>query len=107
MNIVKTNTQKQEKTEEIGLYAHEHGSAPDTNNSNYICERVEETPFHLVGEYLNCAITLGNLRLNIENMTYNECKMWIEEVTWDKILLLITACIEMRERQIEDEENIR
>ncbi len=78
-------------------------SKEQDNKKSHLIEQtqVEGTPFVILkkekeeSEEHEYYVLIGNVRLNKEPYeTEEECKKWIKEITWDKILMLIAITIE-------------
>lgn len=56
---------------------------------------VEETPFEIIHKDYKYFVSLGQYRLTEEFETENEAKEWINKITWNKILNLISLTVEL------------
>lgn len=100
------NTQKKESlNKDNTLQQQDSSSTQDKHESKYERTEIEKTPFTIIEEPVDdkeslYTVTMGKYKIDSFG-TYTEAWMYCQEITWDKIIMLIGIIIQAdREMQI-------
>ena len=86
-----TTIEKKSELEELNGIVNKKNNLDSNSKKGKIVnlKEIEKTPFSIYGEEEEkCVVLLGNYRLT-EEMNKKECKEWIKEITWNKIIQVI------------------